>query len=1089
MAGLGYVREDDAQYFEELEVEPPPVGTNAAIILGPSIAFPLTKAHKAEGESMQVGQGVAVVDIDVEKRHLSLGAAICLDYIHAGHTFGSRSQDLDIAVIPALSRDCGEFHPSKSRDFVRVVANHATPGGTSIYLPQLEGAAYVGSEGVEPLPAGAEGIVAVDFDRFAERRTGTQSTNNRLVYRSAIVYRDSIGSEPDAAARLAQFTADATTAGDRDELLGGWIEQLESESPGSLMVGSLKKLRTLARRRLLTPHALELLQTHLTLNEVQTDAEVRYAQVRSVLKRLRSELRQETNLPNLGHALQGYSDLQDALASQVRPALLASPRKTRSSKSETETVFALTLGTFETEDALRTLPRQLSLLRAFADLHSEDVALIYRLSTDRAPEGDTRSAHFEVICAVKDARSEFVEDLKQDLHDQMRVTFVDGWSVSTSRASPTLDHDWMVELSPERIDGALQLPEIREDWSPLVDQLRRSSSPMAIQLTLNFAEAPVDALWSPEAVDEEDSDEPGLIADSDRQAAAFFRRAAKQSTLHARSLGLRIHLAAGAEHGSWLPRAIGREILGNLSFSVRRLEAPPNLFPGPIADSSAEQPLILRPDEALRIFHPPFGHIQSRGLSGRRPTSRSLEGIELPTAGLTLGTATRQTSREDKRVRVKLDSEARLRHLYVVGKTGSGKTNLLKHLVRQDVKAGRGVAVLDPHGDLVDYALGHAENRLDDIVLLDFGRADALPVLNPLQLDVSDPLALDLAIEELVEIVVKRVNADYTGPVFEDIVRLALESITHERMTSIVPPSFLYTGTILNSGPARRWMARTFADTELGPRWQTFNRMKAETLAEHVRWVMAKFAEISKEGVLRSVLGGANPTTSIQDAVSDGKVLLVRLPEATIGPNAASFIGSLIFARIRRTMFDPERRENAVDGIPDPFYLYVDEFQKFVGGGFDQLIAEARKFGLGLTIAHQNLGQLEVFSRFERRATSVMLETLLGNVGNIVTMRTARRDGVQFAAELDVDPSEVASIGQFDALARVVVDKAETPAFTLKNNDADANLGFPATREAVRTKMIDDGVWRDRAELESLNENALQKLEKRWGDSDNSFDL
>jgi hypothetical protein len=339
-----------------------------------------------------------------------------------------------------------------------------------------------------------------------------------------------------------------------------------------------------------------------------------------------------------------------------------------------------------------------------------------------------------------------------------------------------------------------------------------------------------------------------------------------------------------------------------------------------------------------------------------------------------------------------------------------------------------------------------------------------------------------LAIEELVEIVVKRVNADYTGPVFEDTVRLMLESITHERMTSIVPPSLLYTGTILNSVSARGWMAKVFQGTELGQRWATFNGMKAETLAENVRYVMSKFAEISKEGVLRSVLGGAQPTTSIQDAVSAGKVLLVRLPEATIGPSAASFIGSLIFARIRRTMFDPERREKAEDGVPEPFYLYVDEFQKFVGGGFDQLIAEARKFGLGLTIAHQNLGQLEVFSRYERRATSVMLETLLGNVGNIVTMRTARRDGVQFAAELDVDPSEVAAVGQFDALARVVVDKEETPAFTLKNNDADANLGFPATREAVRTKMIEDGVWRDRAELERLYEDALHALEARWGD-------
>jgi hypothetical protein len=154
-----------------------------------------------------------------------------------------------------------------------------------------------------------------------------------------------------------------------------------------------------------------------------------------------------------------------------------------------------------------------------------------------------------------------------------------------------------------------------------------------------------------------------------------------------------------------------------------------------------------------------------------------------------------------------------------------------------------------------------------------------------------------------------------------------------------------------------------------------------------------------------------------------------------------------------------------------------------VGTGFGDLVAEARKFGLGLTIAHQNLRQLEAFSRFESRATDALLEALLGNVGNVVVMRTAPRDGRRLAAELDVEEGEVARIGQFDALARTVVHSEESDAFTLLNADADRDRGLPATALRVRESMVSGGTWMPRDDLRAVYDDNLSRVQDRWGDS------
>jgi DNA helicase HerA-like ATPase len=181
----------------------------------------------------------------------------------------------------------------------------------------------------------------------------------------------------------------------------------------------------------------------------------------------------------------------------------------------------------------------------------------------------------------------------------------------------------------------------------------------------------------------------------------------------------------------------------------------------------------------------------------------------------------RQGSRKDEEVPVRLDASDRNKHVYVLGKTGSGKTNFLKNFAADDTAAGGGVAVIDPHGELVDHLLPNIGDRVDDTVLLDFSDPDYLPVVNPLLLDVAGPEGRAAAIADLIDIVVHRNFSQWTGPVFEDNAQLVFSTLWTDALAEIIPhPSLVAGVSLLRTREARTWVAYALAGTsERARRW------------------------------------------------------------------------------------------------------------------------------------------------------------------------------------------------------------------------------------------------------------------------------
>lgn len=262
-------------------------------------------------------------------------------------------------------------------------------------------------------------------------------------------------------------------------------------------------------------------------------------------------------------------------------------------------------------------------------------------------------------------------------------------------------------------------------------------------------------------------------------------------------------------------------------------------------------------------------------------------------------------TRQDRWVDVGMEPAARLRHTYVVGATGLGKTNLLKNLARQDITERRGLAVIDPHGDLVDYLVKHTHGRDDDVLLLDFGDPEFLPVLNPLDLDVDVESAdeRNLAIENFISLLVRQAHHTFYGPRFESMVRLVLASTTNQKYP-LQPTSVLDVGAILRDDDTKGWLKNLLKDDQgLSERWRTFDRQGGNNFAELLDWALAKFSEMEQDGTLRYVLAGGESTVSLSRVVQDGGVLLVKIPEWEMSGSAAAFLGGFIQEHVRRAIY------------------------------------------------------------------------------------------------------------------------------------------------------------------------------------------
>jgi len=352
-----------------------------------------------------------------------------------------------------------------------------------------------------------------------------------------------------------------------------------------------------------------------------------------------------------------------------------------------------------------------------------------------------------------------------------------------------------------------------------------------------------------------------------------------------------------------------------------------------------------------------------------------------------------------------------LSHLHVVGPTGVGKSTLLLNLVLQDIEAGYGVILIEPKGDLVDEVLDRLpEHRWGDVAILD-PTDDGRPVgLNLFAGGQEDP---ELVAEQVLG-TFHRLYRQSWGPRTDDVLRSALLTIVRVPGMTLAEVPLL-----LSDANFRRRLVGGLDDpVGLGPFWSWFESLGESERTQVIGPVQNKLRAVTVRPRLRRVLGQAEPLLDFDDVLSSGKILLVPLSKGLMGEDAAALLGSLLIARLWQAV---QRRTRLALSARPPVFCAIDEFQDYVNlpTPVPDVLAQARALGLGLTLAHQHLGQLD----------HEVQEAVLANCRSRVIFQTASSDARRLAREMQpyVRPDDLQGLRRHEILATLSAHGRTTP--------------------------------------------------------------
>lgn len=324
-------------------------------------------------------------------------------------------------------------------------------------------------------------------------------------------------------------------------------------------------------------------------------------------------------------------------------------------------------------------------------------------------------------------------------------------------------------------------------------------------------------------------------------------------------------------------------------------------------------------------------------------------------------------------------------HTYVIGATGSGKTKFLESLIRQDLLAGRGVGVIDPHGDLIEDLKGFLASRAaelgerylrEQIVLVDLADPVQIVQFNPIE-----QLPGVSAGEQAAELIgaFRKIWASSWGVRMEDLLRNSLIALSEAGHALVSLPAFL------TDREVRQTVLASLTHPIVRDYFQRYDRLSERAQLSWAEPVLNKINALLANDHVRALLAAPASTVNLRDVIDTGKVLLVKLDKGRL-KDSADLLGSLLLAKLQLAVF---ARSDLPPAARRPFALYVDEFQNFATSTFGVFLSESRKYGLSLTLAHQTLAQIG----------EELVSLILGNVGLQVVFRVNRRDAERLAKE------------------------------------------------------------------------------------------
>jgi hypothetical protein len=471
----------------------------------------------------------------------------------------------------------------------------------------------------------------------------------------------------------------------------------------------------------------------------------------------------------------------------------------------------------------------------------------------------------------------------------------------------------------------------------------------------------------------------------------------------------------------------------------------------------ASQTMVLSSEEVASFYHLPISSTETPRVKWLK--SREAAPPEnLPKAGLLLGDAVFRGQTKP----VYMMDDDRRRHVYLVGQTGTGKSTLLGNLIIEDIAAGHGLAIIDPHGELTENALGFVpKERMEDVIYFNPGDLARPLGVNMLDYNFDRPEEKTFIVNEMINIFDKLYDLKTTGgPMFEQYMRNALllmmEDMPNEPATLIEVPRIF-------SDPAYR--ARKLARIK-NPVVIDFWEKEATkaggeaSLANMTPYITSKFTTFIANDYMRPIIGQPKSAFNFREAMDSGKILLVNLSKGRIGDLNAQLLGLIITGKI--LMAALSRADIAEGAARRDFYLYIDEFQNFATDSISTILSEARKYRLDLIVAHQFIAQL----------TEKIRDAVFGNVGSVFAFRVGPQDAEFLEKQFEpvFNRNDLINIDNLKAHARLLIGGQTSRPFVLKVGPAWWSGGDKEFAQKIKEysrmkygedrQAVEDGIYR-----------------------------
>ncbi len=432
---------------------------------------------------------------------------------------------------------------------------------------------------------------------------------------------------------------------------------------------------------------------------------------------------------------------------------------------------------------------------------------------------------------------------------------------------------------------------------------------------------------------------------------------------------------------------------------------------------------ILNTEELTSIWHLPTPFLETPNikwlLSKKAPPP-----INLPESGILIG----RNIYRGAETKIHMARDDRRRHMYILGRTGVGKTEIMKYMSVQDIQNGDGVCIIDPHGDFIEDVLPHIpKERAEDVILFDPYDTDRPMGLN--MLEVTSEEQKDFAVQEMISIFYKLVtDPAMLGPMFEHNMRNAMLTLMadEESPGTLVEIPRIFTDTEFQKykvSKLRDPVVRAFWEKEMA---KTSDFHKSEMLG----YLVSKVGRFVENSMMRNIVGQPKSSFNFREIMDNKKILLVNLAKGKVGEMNAKLIGLILVSKIQMAALS---RADIPESERQDFYLYVDEFQNFITDAFSSILSEARKYRLNLIIGHQFLAQLGQAAGAQGAASNDLRDAVFGNAGSMVTFRIGVEDSEVMAKEFapTFNEFDLLNVDRFNAFVKLMIKGTASKPFNM----------------------------------------------------------